>query len=159
MADPTTMDGPSGLRYFLRSIETKTGSPATLCIILAGTNDLGFPGCDATTILGDIQTLHEASHEAGVPTIAVGIPPSAWQKSNADAARMAADINRALREWCESSAGSMATFVSFPIDASTVGNDLWCYDGLHFSPSGFRVLGEGLAPSVAKVVGSLVEST
>jgi len=154
MADPTTLTGPSGLRTFLRNISAKTGSPADLCIILAGTNDLGY-AVDARPIFNDIQILHRESHGEGVPTAAVGIPPSAWQRSNADAANMAATVNTSLKEWCD--ATPMATFVPCPIDMSTVGNELWSFDGLHFSKAGFQALGEGLAPSIANIIQSRVE--
>lgn len=46
----------------------------------------------------------------------------------------------------------MATFVECPIDVASVGNELWSSDGLHFSPAGFKALGEGLAPSIAKII-------
>lgn len=74
MADQSTLDGPSGLRTFLRNIDAKTGSPASLCIILAGTNDLAYE-LDAQPVVDAILTLHKACHGEGVPTAAVGIPP------------------------------------------------------------------------------------
>ena len=153
MADQSTLDGPSGLRTFLRNIDVKTGSPASLCIILAGTNDLAYE-VDAQPIVDAILTLHRACHGEGVPTVAVGIPPSAWQRQSSDAANMAATVNTKLEEWCTSSSETqgMATYVGCPISALSVGNELWCSDGLHFSPDGFRTLGEGLAPSIAKLL-------
>lgn len=152
MADPTTLDGSTGLRTFLRNINAKTGSAASLCIILAGTNDLAY-AVESQPIVNDILVLHGASHDEGVPTVAVGIPPSAWQRSNADAANLAAAVNTSLREWCD--ATPMATFVPCPIDMSTVGNELWSSDGLHFSKAGYQALGEGLAPSIANVIANL----
>ena len=153
MADQSTLDGPSGLRTFLRNIDAKTGSPASLCIILAGTNDLAYE-VDAQPIVDAILTLHRACHGEGVPTVAVGIPPSAWQRQSSDAANIAATVNTKLEEWCTSSSETqgMATYVGCPISALSVGNELWCSDGLHFSPDGFRTLGEGLAPSIAKLL-------
>lgn len=151
MADQPTLDGPSGLRTFLRNIDTKTGSPASLCIILAGTNDLAYE-VDAQPIVDAILTLHKASHGEGVPTAAVGIPPSAWQRQSSAAADMAATVNTMLEEWCSSSSRGMATYVACPISASSVGNKLWCSDGLHFTPDGFKALGEGLAPAIAKIL-------
>lgn len=153
MAEGSTLDGPSGLRTFLRNIDAKTGSPASLCVILAGTNDLTYE-VEAQPILDAIVSLHRACHGEGVRTAAVGIPPSAWQRQSSDAANMAATINDQLEEWCESSseARGMATYIACPISASSVGNELWCSDGLHFSPAGFKALGEGLAPSIAKIL-------
>ena len=153
MADQSTLDGPSGLRTFLRNIDAKTGSPASLCVIMAGTNDLAYE-VDAQPIIDAILTLHKASHGMGVPTAAVGIPPSAWQRQSSAAANMAATVNTKLEEWCSSSSetGGMATYVACPISASSVGNELWCSDGLHFSRDGFKALGEGLGPSIAKIL-------
>ena len=152
MADPSTLDGSSGLRTFLRTISAKTGSPASLSVILAGTNDLAYES-DSRPIVDAILALHRASHGEGVPTAAVGIPPSMWQRQSSDAANLAATVNKSLEGWCSSSeAGGMATFVECPIDISSVGNKLWSSDGLHFSPAGFKALGEGLAPSIAKII-------
>ena len=152
MADPSTLDGSSGLRTFLRTISAKTGSPASLSVILAGTNDLAYES-DFRPIVDAILALHRASHGEGVPTAAVGIPPSMWQRQSSDAANLAATVNKSLEGWCSSSeAGGMATFVECPIDISSVGNKLWSSDGLHFSPAGFKALGEGLAPSIAKII-------
>lgn len=152
MADPSTLDGSSGLRTFLRTISAKTGSPASLSVILAGTNDLAYES-DSRPIVDAILALHRASHGEGVPTAAVGIPPSMWQRQSSDAANLAATVNKSLEGWCSSSeAGGMATFVECPIDVSSVGNELWSSDGLHFSPAGFKALGEGLAPSIAKII-------
>ena len=152
MADPSTLDGSSGLRTFLRTISAKTGSPASLSVILAGTNDLAYES-DSRPIVDAILALHRASHGEGVPTAAVGIPPSMWQRQSSDAANLAATVNKSLEGWCSSSeAKGMATFVECPIDISSVGNKLWSSDGLHFSPAGFKALGEGLAPSIAKII-------
>lgn len=152
MADPSTLDGSSGLRTFLRTISAKTGSPASLSVILAGTNDLAYES-DSRPIVDAILALHRASHGEGVPTAAVGIPPSMWQRQSSDAANLAATVNKSLEGWCSSSeAGGMATFVECPIDISSVGDELWSSDGLHFSPAGFKALGEGLAPSIAKII-------
>jgi len=153
MADPSTLEGPSGLRTFLRTINAKTGSSASLCVILAGTNDLAYER-RVQPIVDAILTLHTTCHEEGVPTVAVGIPPSAWQRQSSDAADTAAAVNAALEEWCglSNEARGMATFVACPISAASVGNELWSGDGLHFSPAGFKAMGEGLAPSIAKIL-------
>ena len=151
-----SLDSPNGLRSILQRIKASTvGQPASLCVILAGTNDLAYGG-DAGPIVGAIAGLHEAAHGEGVRTVAVSIPPSGWQCADGGARRLADEVNGALRELCANEApggiGSMATFVEFPIREFRRESGLWAPDGLHLSPDGCRILGEGLAGDVSKIL-------
>ena len=83
-------DDQRGLRALLR----KT-SP-DLAIITAGTNDLGWHS-DSTPIVQALCGLHELAHVLGVPTLAVGIPPSAYQAMHSEAAELANKVNNELR--------------------------------------------------------------
>ena len=153
------LDGPEGLRTLLRSVQSRTGSPADLCIILAGTNDLAYE-TEAAPIVDALEALHGASHGEGVPTVAMGIPPSAWQRSDPHAGALASEVNASLQRWCQATSGRgeanrRSIFLSCPIDPSTLGGALWSPDGLHLSPDGFRELGEGLAPSLAQILADL----
>ena len=65
----------------------------------------------------------------------------------AEAAELAILVNRELRAWC-SERGPMCAFVEHPITRWDKDDGLWAPDGLHFSPEGYRVLGEGLADAV-----------
>ena len=153
------LDGPEGLRTLLRFVQSRTGSPADLCIILAGTNDLAYE-TEAAPIVDALEALHGASHGEGVPTVAMGIPPSAWQRSDPHAGALASEVNASLQRWCQATSGRgeanrRSIFLSCPIDPSTLGGALWSPDGLHLSPDGFRELGEGLAPSLAQILADL----
>jgi lysophospholipase L1-like esterase len=152
----------------------KRGSP-DLAIILAGTNDLSYTS-DDQSILRALYGLHEMAHDLEVPTLAVGILPSAYQAQQAEAAELAISVNRGLREWC-STRGSMvpwrrtfaggtivktgggngpwATYIEPPLSRWQRDDGLWAPDGLHLSPNGYTKLGEGLAGAVAQRLHSL----
>ena len=156
-------DEQSGLRSLL-----KRASPH-LALILAGTNDLGY-NSESEPIVRALCGLHQVCHDLDVPTVAIGIPPSAYQAQNAAAAELASSVNREMREWCEArgdmptwtrtfcagtvvksggGGGAFATFVDHPIATWARDDELWAPDGLHFSPEGYQRLGEGLASNVA----------
>ena len=142
-------DETRGLRGSLRRIKEAAGDdpPVALAIILAGTNDLGCYA-DAASILEALQGIHLASHACNVPTLAVGIPPSGFMARDEYAAKTAAEVNSSLRDWCASEA--MADFEPHPIATFEPSSGLWSSDGLHFSPEGYRVTGEGLAAAVRR---------
>ena len=77
----------------------KRTSPS-LAIILAGTNDLGY-NSEPGPILQALCGLHQIAHDLEVPTLAVGIPPSAYQAQQTEAAELAIAVNRGLRAWCD----------------------------------------------------------
>ena len=135
-------DEQRGLRSLLRK------SSPSLAIILVGTNDLGYHSESA--IVHAIRSLHEHSHALSVPTLAVGIPPSAYQAMHSEAAELANQVNRELRAWCEGCEGGLCAYVDHPISSWSSEDDRWAPDGLHFSPAGYAAVGEGLAGVVAE---------
>ena len=150
------IDTSNGLRALLRRVVAATGEKASIVIILAGTNDLGYE-VSSDPIINSIKKLHEVAHEEGVSTLAVSIPPSAWQSANDEASKLALQTNEALKEWCNGC--SMAYYASFPINAHKGSNDPnFAPDGLHFSPDGYKVLGDGLADAVYNVIQSYDEN-
>ena len=127
--------------------------PVSLVILLAGTNDLGY-GFDEEEIYTNLVQMHETCYENNVPhTIAVGIPPSAYQNMDPDAAALAQAVSDSLRTYCGNHP-ERATFVEFPFDYERGGPN-WYRDGLHFTEQGYKVLGESLAPTVQEVLKSL----
>ena len=139
-------DDVAGLRGSLRRI---CNPPASLAIILAGTNDLG---CKASVdeIVEALLGLHRAAHTVNVPTLAVGIPPSAYQARDTTAAATAAAVNTRLREWCAIEVD--ATFEPHPVCSYDQASGWWSSDGLHLSPEGYRQTGEGLAGVVRSII-------
>ena len=83
-----------------------------------------------------------------------GIPPSGYQAANTQAAELAAQVTRNLELFCENEERS--TFVPFPFPFES-GGIHWNEDTLHFSPKGYSLLGESLAPIVSNVLRSLDE--
>lgn len=149
-------DGQYGLRSAVRGIQ----SPSLSCvIIMAGTNDLGFATASpkdeqVSEILTPVKALHEMAWNEGVPrTIAIAIPPSGYQAQVSAAATLAHNVNEELKSFCESSRGK-GVFVPFPFEYQR-GGDNWSPDSLHFSPTGYAVLGKYMADPVLQVLDEL----
>jgi len=156
-----SLDAPNGLRTLLRRIHDSAGEPASLAVILAGTNDLAYE-VESGPIIEALSDLHKAAHGEGVRTMAVSIPSSGWQSVDDRARSMATEVNDALRRMCSKSGdgglGGMATFAEFPILGYEPGSGLWAPDGLHFSPEGYSCIGLGLAEDVASALKCGVET-
>ena len=140
-------DEQRGLRSLLRR-----GQPS-LAIILAGTNDLGY-NSESTPIVSAVCGLHELAHSLAIPTLAVGIPPSAYQVMQSEAAELANMVNRELRAWCLDRS-DLCSYVDHPITSWSKGDARWAPDGLHFSAEGYKAVGQGLASVVAERLASL----
>jgi lysophospholipase L1-like esterase len=139
------LDGPVGLRSAIQAIQNP---PLSLVIVLAGSNDIGY-GSSAEDIISHLLKMHRVAWEAGVPrSLAVGIPPSGYQATNAEAKNLASQINDHLRRTSE---GCTMAYEPFPFPFEPDGKN-WDVDGLHFSPEGYRDLGESLAPVVRRIL-------
>jgi lysophospholipase L1-like esterase len=135
-------NGASGLRTIIRR---NKDTPLSAVVLLAGTNDLGFER-PVQDIVDSIVALHRLCYDENVAhTVAIGVPPSAYQSVNKEATQYAQQVNEGLKGFCNSE--SRATFVPFPFGWAQ-GDERWASDGLHFSPSGYKELGESLAPFV-----------
>lgn len=141
------LDGPAGLRTAIEAIRLPTLS---LVVILAGANDLGCGGgASVDDITDNLLKMHRVAWECGVPrTLAVGVPPSAYQTTNKAARRIATEVNGRLQE---TSQGCTMAYTPFPFPFEH-GGENWDDDGLHFTPTGYRVLGESLAPIVRRIL-------
>jgi lysophospholipase L1-like esterase len=135
----------NGLRDFINSSQ----APA-IVVILAGTNDLAYIG-EAKPVAECIASLHKLCWDCGVPrTVAVGIPPSAYQENFLDVADLCCEVNEALKAFCQSN--PMANYVPFPFSYDR--DDRWAPDGLHLTEGGYSLLGSQLAPAIANVLKS-----
>jgi lysophospholipase L1-like esterase len=143
-------EGDRGLATLIRKVHNPAVS---LVIILAGTNDLAY-SLDSENIAQSVLNLHRLALEAGAPrTLAIGIPESAYQSVHIDVKTAAALVNKVLRE----SQSQTMKYVEFPFDYKR-GDENWHPDGLHFTETGYRVLGEYLAPTVKQILCELEES-
>eukprot|EP00984_Skeletonema_dohrnii_P018214 scaffold8448_cov120-Skeletonema_dohrnii-CCMP3373.AAC.10 len=154
-------DGNVGLRAAVNGIDNP---PISLVIILAGTNDIGFLTSSMTSTGGatdiddavkPIVNLHKAclditKGEHKIRTLAVGIPGSAWQQMNSSASKLAADMNSSIQQFAHSYPDELVSYTDFPFPYEK--NDLWCSDGLHLSPEGYKRLGYDLAPVVKQIL-------
>jgi lysophospholipase L1-like esterase len=177
----TTLRDDGGLATFLSNLivkqqqQTSEGDdekekqqppipPLDLIIILAGTNDLAYEN-DPSIIFNNVKDIHEIAHSNGCKTIALGIPPSGWQIQDSNkVGAIAYKVNEKLQSWCScdsddsstaissSPTTKMATYVPFPIKEFDRDSGLWAPDGLHFSPEGYKTIGESLSPIVANIL-------
>ena len=144
-----TLNSHTGLATCLRA-----SPPPSVVVLLAGTNDLGYcagidPNKARPVILDPILSLHKTCHDLGIPTVAIGIPSSAYQAMVPDAQALANAVNKGLEEFCQTE--DKATYVPFPFGFAR-GDKKWSPDGLHFSKEGYETLGIHLAPTVAQAL-------
>jgi lysophospholipase L1-like esterase len=124
----------------------------SLVILLAGTNDMAYHST-ADQIATNIRTLHQVSYDNGVPrTLAIGVPPSGYQARVDSAAALAAEINGKLEQFVAQE--DKASYMASPFPFEQNGKN-WAPDTLHFSPRGYHVLAESLAPVVEQILDSL----
>lgn len=139
-------NGSGGLVTTIRRIQDPGLS---MVLILAGTNDLGYPR-SVNDISESIIGLHKLCYDENVPnTIAISIPSSGYQSMNQEAAEKAYQINQKIKTFCDSE--PRASYFSFPFEFERNG-EKWSPDGLHFSQNGYQFLGESLAPLVEQII-------
>lgn len=150
----SNLDDPrTGLRSALMgAIKQDPVAGISLVILLAGTNDLGYHQADE--IATNVQQLNQVPYAVGVPrTLVLSVPPSGYQANNENAAKRAGRVNDLLEDF--TSKEDRATFtasVPFPFER---GGENWAPDTLHFSPRGYQVMGESLAPMVEQILATL----
>ena len=148
------LDGErTGLRSaIIGAVKQDPVNALSLVILLAGTNDMAH-GSSADQIASNVRRLHDVSYENGVPrTLAIGIPPSGYQSQVPSAAALAADINGKLEQFVSEEVKASYIASPFPFER---GGKNWAPDTLHFSPRGYQVLAECLAPVVEQILDSL----
>ena len=150
----SALERDGGLLGNIDQIQASVGK-LDLVIILAGTTDLAYE-TDSEVILDAITRIHGSAHSRGVKTIAVSIPPSGWQLQSESTRMLAETVNSKLQSWTNDSGlnpqASMVTFVPFPIKQFDRSSGLWSSDGLHFSPEGYKYIGEALATTVSNIL-------
>jgi len=124
--------------------------PFDLALIMAGTNDLGTE--DPQIIAANLQTLHKVCHRQGVRTVALSVPPSAAATRIKCISKRRMKVNKILAKWSKDEGREVGdgTGVASFVDTESIvpfseQNGFWETDGLHFSRSGSRELGRGLA--------------
>lgn len=148
------LDGErTGLRSaIIGAVKQDPVNALSLVILLAGTNDMAYHST-ADEIADNVRTLHQVSYENGVPrTLAIGIPPSGYQSHVPSAAALAVEINGKLEQFVSEEVKASYIASPFPFER---GGENWAPDTLHFSPRGYQVLAESLAPVVEQILESL----
>jgi lysophospholipase L1-like esterase len=146
-------DERTGLRSaIIGAVEQDPVNAFSLVILLSGTNDMAH-GFTADEIANNVRLLHQVGYENGVPrTLAIGIPPSGYQSRVSSAAALAVEINGKLEQFVSQEAKASYIASPFPFER---GGENWAPDTLHFSPRGYQVLAESLAPVVEQILSSL----
>lgn len=156
-------DSAKGLQSSLDGIRNPSLS---LVIILAGTNDIGSLTSSMVSNNGNVDVslaavdpilrLHKSCLDCegdggkkDIHTLSVGIPGSAWQEMNPNAAKLCTEMNEALHKFA--SGQDRVSYVNFPFSYQR-GDSKWSGDGLHLSPEGYETLGRELAPCVKQIL-------
>ena len=105
---------------------------------------------DVDAIFQSILALHSLAWQNGISnTIAIGIPPSAYQHRTPSVADVAERINQKLKAQTSIPMPGTMTYIPFPFafpSKERLSNEnIWAPDGLHLSPLGYDSLGEVLA--------------
>ena len=126
-----------------------------LCVLLAGTNDLGAmfsTTCSdddvANRIAESVISLHEIAHSDGVSTIAIGIPSSGFQEQTPLAKSIRVKANNIIKDWCHHK-GGLALYADFPF-GWIPGDKRWASDTLHLSEIGYNEIADYLAKIYTK---------
>jgi len=130
--------------------------PFDLAIIMGGTNDLA-KRIPLPRIMRALQELHGTCWEAGVPTVAMTVPPNHGVGRRTAYAKNWRDLNRQIAKWgagvgeidAPARIVDVETLVPFGCGQKAL---LWEKDGLHFSPAGSRQLGRSLASHVKSLL-------
>ena len=121
----------------------KLGKKPDIIIIIGGTNDLGW-GIDTNAIVGNIIDMHNSCKVEGIVSLGATIPPTRFEyDSNYNSRKMS--INKELRRFFSSNEIMFADLYAKMGDASNNGNlkpALDAGDGLHFSVTGYKRMGE-----------------
>lgn len=128
--------------------------PYTVCIIMAGTNDLRDHFA-ADKILDTLKGLHTTCHAHGLRTVALPILPNRFLLQQDPAGnKTRLEANLLLQEWAETM-GDRVLFIDmaaqFPFSD---GSEYWLGDGLHMTPKGYRSFGELLSEKLGHFVSS-----
>ena len=121
----------------------KEDGPFHLAIIMAGTT---YP-CKRREAAENLLRLHSACQSAGVPTLAIGVPPApcgskSWQRDRQTLLNQTKRMCRLIG----------CAFVDPASLLSAENKMLWDDDGLHFSQVGSVVLGKSLAQIVLEML-------
>lgn len=130
-----------------------------LVIIMAGTNDLGDieDAFDPAEVVDSVGALHEACHEAHVPTVLLTLPSCRAAEKEILLEKRRRRFNKQLREWAAGHqqktagvGGGEAAGVALVVEAAELlpyseESGMWEADGLHFTRAGSRRFGTRLA--------------
>jgi len=118
----------------------------SLVLILGGTNDLGM--LHPEKITKNLLSLHEMSHTAGARTCIMTIPELRMGMDHEiDTFKDEREyVNAALRRYAaENPERTFLVDIAMQFPQDEAHSDLWEPDGVHFSETGYRALGEFLA--------------
>ena len=118
-----------------------------VCIIMAGTNDLGA-NRPAESIVNDLKALHEYCLSKGLRTVALPIPESRlWAVHQGQAPQLdtRTQVNRLLREWAATMDAVVFVDMARHVPYSDVDGN-WAPDGVHMSRQGYATFGDKYCP-------------
>jgi lysophospholipase L1-like esterase len=137
-------------KLLLRDPNKSDASYYDILIYLAGSNDLGREVSEHDIVMSVLNVHSWAHHTARIPfTIAISVPPSAYQSHNPTAAKRAATVNeevaKVIRQNFRRFSFTKASTLWTPFPISWEEKEWWATDGLHLSQRGYERLGKYLA--------------
>jgi len=122
-----------------------------MVIIMAGTNDIFQGNYEEYNVSESVISMHQlALGNRMVPTtIALDIPGSHAFMTNAVMGKEAHTLSESLQTYAKSE--PRTTFVTFPFPYKD-GDEKWSKDRIHCTETGYKVLGESLAPIVEQAL-------
>jgi lysophospholipase L1-like esterase len=122
-----------------------TAKPFSFVVILGGTNDLNQASAEKEAIVRNVCALHREVHRHN-PNARTAVVTLPFLRAQSTQRKVEADrhwINASLREFAESDPHRRLLIdLAAAIPQDDAHAELWDPDGVHFSPAGYRVMGD-----------------
>jgi lysophospholipase L1-like esterase len=144
LAGERTVDMKIRLRAMLEIFKLK-GISFSICILLAGTNDIGTYGVDSETIWGNFVELYQILEDHNIAIIPVTIPQSAFHMDWYVAKRNY--LNDRIKLWNSPKFPSVPIFDLEQLIPFSKESGYWD-DSLHLNASGYDLMGDLIFSSI-----------
>jgi len=118
---------------------------------------------DSDDIAESVINIHKAAHQKGIKTLVLGFPPILRDKKSNFSNQLTNDVNEKLKDWIDSEKKSYASsknlsmihYAPFPLEIEELQRkEYYASDGYHFTPEGYKYIGEYLASIVQNILNS-----
>lgn len=128
-----------------------------IVLIMAGTNDIGRHA-EPRRVLEDLVKLHSICHSRQIPTVAVAPPQAPRAPKGSAFENSRSRLHTLLAQWAKVAPGVAAFIDPAELVPAVSGGACWDPDGLHFSPTGSRLLGKRFSELLAPLMRRLARA-